>query len=567
MLRTFAEHAVRPMMSLDGRWEFVTEQDKPEMTANGIPANFVRTIQVPSAWESLPGLETYRGRAWYRTVIGGLEGYSLRLVFGGVSHTATVYIDGEKIGEHYDAFTPWDIVAPGLSEGEHELILEVDNSFGDHSALHIENDYYTYGGITRPVEAHYVPEVFLEKIFAKPFRKQDNWFLDVRIRLRNLAAKKRRRQLAVNCAGSEFFFDQVVVAANTSSEFRCTLDSLDVQPWSAEQPTLYFLEAELIQEDDVVDDLVDRVGFREVKTENESVLLNDEVLHLKGFNRHEDHPQFGNALPLEAIAADLELLRDLGANFIRTSHYPNDMRLLDLCDELGIYVWEESHARTVSFEHPKFKEQIAVSTTEMIEWHYNRPAIISWGCLNECASETPAGRKEYEQVFKLMRQLDDSRPLTFASCKLENDICLDLVDIVSFNIYVGWYGDSIKGVQSRLHDLIGWLDSGNSGGADKPLIISEFGAGAIYGNRQRNHSKWSEEYQADLLDESLKVYLEHPRVSGVAIWQFCDVRITPGWAWGARPRCMNNKGVVDEYRRPKLAYELVRDRFKWATTA
>ena len=107
-------------------------------------------------------------------------------------------------------------------------------------------------------------------------------------------------------------------------------------------------------------------NYRQIEVKGKKLLLNGNSLRLRGFNRHEDHPQFGNALPLEAVANDLERFREMGCNFLRTSHYPNDMRMLDLCDEMGICVWEESHARTVDFKHPMYKEQITKSTVEML---------------------------------------------------------------------------------------------------------------------------------------------------------------------------------------------------------
>jgi beta-glucuronidase len=289
-------------------------------------------------------------------------------------------------------------------------------------------------------------------------------------------------------------------------------------------------------------------------------MLNGKPLRLRGYNRHEDHPQFGCALPAEAMVTDLALLRDLGCNFVRTAHYPNDMRFLDLCDEMGVYVWEESHARNVEFKHPKFRQQIVDSTREMIEWHHNRPSVILWGCLNECESRTRSGRREYERVFQLMRSLDPSRPVTFASNRRDLDICLDLVDIVSWNRYDAWYGGEPENIEPAIRDILRWLHSPKSkGGRGKPVIMSECGAGAIYGCRHPNHAKWTEEYQAEVLDETLRVYLNHPDIVGVAIWQFCDCRVTRN-RWSGRPRTMNNKGTVDEYRRPKLAYEVVKRR-------
>lgn len=461
-------------------------------------------------------------------------------------------MNGRQIGSHYDSYVPWDAVALNEGEGEQEIVVRADNTFGPHSALHIPgNDYYSYGGITRPVEAQWVPEVFIDKLFATPKRGANGWELDVRVRLRNLGASGANRRVVVELEdetarlqlGGE-------VEANATAEVAGVLTNLDVQAWTADNPRLYFVRVRLFEGENAVDDLRERVGFRAVEVRDAQLWLNGEPLRLRGYNRHEDHPQFGNALPPEAMATDLEILRDLGCNFVRTAHYPNDRRFLDLCDEMGFYVWEESHARQTPFSHPLFDEQITANTQEMVEWHWNHASIILWGCLNECDSTSPRGRQVYENVLGLLRRLDSSRPLTFASDKAQDDVCLDLVDIVSWNRYIGWYSGEIEEVEAYLEELLAWLDSPQSGGAGKPVIMSEFGSDGFYGYRRAHHVKGTEEYQTALLDENLRVYLNHPRVVGAAIWLFCDVRVDSECFRG-RAMCMNVKGTVDEYRRPQ----------------
>ena len=162
---------------------------------------------------------------------------------------------------------------------------------------------------------------------------------------------------------------------------------------------------------------------------------------------------------------------------------------------------------------------------------------------------------------EIIKGLDRSRPVTFASNKAERDTCLDLVDIVSWNRYVGWYHDEPGDAPDDLKRLLKWLHSSASGAKGKPVILSEFGAGAIPGYRHPSHVKWTEEYQAECLDAQLAAYLDHPDVTGCAIWQFCDIRnTTEDNRFNSRPRTMNNKGTVDELRRPKLAYGVVKRR-------
>ncbi len=565
MLRTFNQHDIRNTFSLDGWWDFVTEKDRKQSRV--FPGRFPRQAYIPCAWEIIPGLESYRGRAWFRTRVPGEPGTAMRLAFGGVSHTGRVFVDRKEIGSHYDAFTPWDVLTPECEDREYELLVEVDNTFGEHSALHIGNDYYTYGGITRPVDVQYVPEVYVDRMTAVPRRKGKTWDLEVRIVLKNWSEKRLTRLVRFLLNDQELDLGRVTVSAGKEREISTRLTGLTVREWSVENPHLHEITALLFDRDLAVDDLTDRVGFREVKVRGSKILFNGKPVRLRGYNRHEDHPHYGCAIPVESMVRDLNMISDLGCNFVRTCHYPNDQRFLDLCDEMGFFVWEESHARHVDFSHPAYRKQIEDSTREMITRHFNHPSIIIWGTLNECEAQTASGRKEHARVLSLMRKLDDSRPVTFADNTMEKNQCAGLVDIISWNIYTGWYGDMRPDqAEDRLKEMLAWLKSSKSkGGKGKPVIISEFGAGAIYGNRNPSRVRWTEEYQAEILDHALKTYLNHPAVSGAAIWQFADCRVTEEnqW-WFPRPRTYNNKGTVDEYRRPKLCYEIVKKRMKEA---
>jgi len=264
---------------------------------------------------------------------------------------------------------------------------------------------------------------------------------------------------------------------------------------------------------------------------------------------------------------DLDLMIHTGANAVRTSHYPNDERFLDLCDEYGILVWEENHARGLSIEnmrHPQFIEQCEQVNREMVYQHYNHPSIIIWAILNECASDLEEGRIHYQRQLEQIRNLDNSRPLSFASHHRENEICFDLADIVSFNLYPGWYGDEDP---AELCDLArGWADQ--AGGKGKPMIMSEFGADGFYGYRSPTRVKGTEERQADIIESNLTAYTQREYISGMFIWQFCDCRVTEEGIWPMiRARTQNNKGIVDAYRRPKLAYEVVTRYFKGSDEA
>jgi len=189
------------------------------------------------------------------------------------------------------------------------------------------------------------------------------------------------------------------------------------------------LELQLFIKDqqEPVDDLIERVGFRTVTTERGAIQINGEDIVFKGFNRPEDHPLVGSAIPYQLMVQDMELMLDMGANDVRTSHYPNDERFLDLCDERGVYVWEENHARGLSIEqmrHPLFAKQCEDCNREMVESHYNHPSIVIWAILNEYASDLPEGKEMYRTQLSQIRRMDTSRPLTFASHQRDRELSL-----------------------------------------------------------------------------------------------------------------------------------------------
>lgn len=543
MIRLFETHRIRPYQELTGLWTIIPAEG--ELAGNEL------LTMVPGCWEQVPGLENYRGQALYRKTIAC--GGNVRLVFKGVSHTADVLWDGEPVAHHYNAYTSFDTVLRNVQEGEHTLEILVDNRFGPESALHIPNDYHTYGGIIRPVVLETLRNTYIEWVHAIPEKHNGEWMLSLKALVKNLQEEPVDVEMISRIAGQEIIWPKTRVASEAVLETRAVV--ANAEEYLPESPKLYLLHTELSEKDQIVDDLTERVGFREISISGKEILWNGRPIRIKGFCRHEDHALFGSALPLEAMVQDLITIRDLHGNAVRTSHYPNDERFLDLCDEMGIMVWEENHARGLDEEHmrnPHFRKQCLDCIDEMIRQDQNHPSIMIWGILNECASDTEYGRMCYQEQFARIRELDPSRPVSFASCRFNNDICLDLVDIVSYNMYPLWY--STKQPKEYAKELVEY--AGTAGGLGKPFIISEVGAGGIYGYRNDACLKWSEERQAQILCTQIQEVLNMEEICGMFIWQFCDVRVSEEWSMN-RPRTMNNKGIVDEYRRKKLAYKEV----------
>lgn len=548
MLRLFRTHQVRREEELTEQlWEMRIPRENGE--------NVCMQVLLPGCVQNIPGFENYRGRASFETEFTA-RGGRIRIVCKGVSHTARVYVDGQEIGGHYNAYTPFALWAGRLTPGKHRLRIDADNGWSDRSALHVPNDYESYLGVIRPVSVEETGDVLIEYLHLTPGKRDGSWFVDAETIIRNLGEEPFRGSVTLSIGGNHR--KEIRLAGAESLTVRWPgLAVPDAQEWSPEDPRLTMAAAVVYDaEGRPVDDLTERFGLRQVEIRGGEILLNGRPIKIRGFCRHEDDPQFGCAMPVSAMARDLALIRDLGGNSVRAVHYPNDERFLDLCDETGMLVWEENHARGLSEEqmrNPCFEPQAEECIREMIREHYNHPCIYIWGILNECAGDTEYGMECYARQLELVRSLDASRPRSFASCQWMKERCFGLADVVAFNMYPRWYID--RPVRDYLEELYAWIRK--AGGEGKPFLITETGAGALYGFRSPRHEKWSEEYQREALEEQLTAVLGFEGCNGVYIWQFADCRVCGEW-FATRPRTMNNKGIVDEYRRPKLSYETVR---------
>ena len=312
MIRLFDTHKIRETRELDGMWDF---------SANGK----TYSLPVPRCWEQHPDLLNYRGRGTYKKTINIKKSGNIRLEFKGVSHTADVYLDGEKITHHYNAFTPFSAVVKNVNEGAHELRVDVDNSFGESSALHIPNDYYTYGGITRSAALEYLPDVYIERIRFTPSLKDGKWSAETEVMIKNLSETAKTVTVKTALAGAEAEREaEIPAASGTTVAFEQDFDG--IKPWFVGEPNLYELTSEIFINGVPTDDLIERVGFRTVEVRDAKIFINDKPVYMKGFNRHEDYAVDGCAVSVQHMVQDMDLMQAANANAARTCHYPNDER-------------------------------------------------------------------------------------------------------------------------------------------------------------------------------------------------------------------------------------------------
>ncbi len=556
MTRRFRQHDARLVTPLDGVWDFAFLGDVDPDAVDVGSTVFDDRMAVPGCFDATPAYAGKRGLTAYRTTLPLHDAGRYRLVFDGVHHWCRVFVDGRPLADHVGGFTQFAVDVIQHAVGDVTLVVLVDNRF-DYARcpLHLDYfDWYHYGGISRPVTLHQLGDLWIDgaRIVTEDFTTRT---ISVAV---DYGADIARGGVPLSITvDGERVFAQSVDVLTERGQVQARFHLPDAALWSPDTPDLHTLHVRLGD-----DDVYERFGIRQVSVAGREILVNDKPVRLLGVNRHEAHPQFGSALPDGLLVADVQQLRDLGCNFVRGSHYPQDARFLDLCDEAGILVWNEAIGWQHTAEHltdPHFLAAQETNVREMVAVGRNHPSVILWGIQNESHSNDPACRPAYERLLGLLRELDPTRPLTFASNHPFDDVCYDLADVISVNCYPGWYVGEIEGIPANLDEIINHVDT-VQGQADKPLIIAEIGAGAIYGWRDQNETRWSEQYQARLLDVVIRhLFVDGHRACGLAIWQYCDVRASEQVRRALfRPRAFNNKGLVDEYRRPKQAYDVVK---------
>ena len=554
MTRLFDEHKIRKTVSLSGVWEMMPDTENigySQNWKNGLPAG-ARKVTVPSVWNTELDLFGYTGVCWYQKRFRAEDTNAL-LEFEGVSGRAEVYLDGRKLAAHKGGFTAF--YAPCvLDAGTHLLVVSVDNGYYDDSIPHAKADWYNYGGIIRNVTLHCVPDAYI-------LRSNYEYELD-----ETLTKASVKAQAAVIAQCDKSVQAVITLDGNVVSEFTLELkqgENLitspefvinDIEVWQPGAPKLYKICLTVGK-----DDLIDRIGFRKIEIRNREILLNGKPLFFKGVNRHEEHPDWGHAVPPQINARDVQIIRDLGANIIRGSHYPNSKQFMDMLDENGIMFWSEipmwQFSKAAMADDGVIKNGLNMHR-EMAEQYYNHPSIIIWGLNNECETTSQEAHALNLEFYKLLKRLGGNRLITYATMLFENDVSLDACDFVSVNKYHGWYESGLDAWEAYIPSLVKRLDE--LGMAEKPVVMSEFGAAAIYGYTSFDGNKWSEEYEAETLTKVIKVCKKTPGVAGAFVWQYADIRSQSNLL---RARGFNNKGLVNEFRRPKLAYYAVKAEF------
>ncbi len=567
----------RQTTSLNGTWNYIVDVQeegyydyrmtpmrngffinaKPRHPEDLIEYDFdkAETMQIPGDWNTQDQrLFFYEGTIWLKRSFEfhPEAGRRTLLYFGAVNYDAHVYVNGQKAGHHQGGFTPFNYdVTDFLKDGENQVIVKVDNKRHPEDVPTQIFDWWNYGGITRDVLLVSVAPTYVE---------------NYKLQLDNTpAAKKGQRQISfcakLNKAEAGQSITLRIPELKINKQMTTTADgiaslTLNAKPqlWSPENPKLYKVEIQLGDET-----LSDEIGFRTIETRGKQILLNGEPIFLKGISIHEEKPNGGGrANSTEDAHTLLSWAKELGCNYVRLAHYPHNEYAVREAERMGILVWSEIPVYwTIAWTNPATYANAERQLDDMIARDQNRANVIIWSIANE----TPHSAKRdafLGKLAKYARELDPTRLISMAMevtgasnyHNILHDNMSDLVDVVSFNQYIGWYRD-VNDASKMTWEIP----------YDKPVIISEFGGGAKYGLHGPKNQRWTEEFQENLYRENCAMLDKIDGLAGTTPWILKDFR-SPRRVLTGIQDYYNRKGVFSDKGEKKLAFYVLRDWYK-----
>jgi len=506
------------------------------------------TLLVPGDWNSQnEKLLYYEGTVWYRRTFDHIPANSdnrLFVYFGAVNYKAEVYLNGNKLGTHIGGFTPFNFEVTGLVKPEgNYLVVKVDNKRVREGIPTINTDWWNYGGITRDVKLIEEPATFIRDYLVQ-LKKGSGNIISGYLEPDNVTGKEKITISIPELGISE----DVIVTDDSRVEFEIAANNLVL--WSPSSPRLYTVTIASSYQT-----IEDQIGFRTVSTNGPDILLNGKPVFLKGISIHEENPlRRGRAFNEADALVLLNWAKELGCNYVRLAHYPHNEYIVRLADRMGMMVWEEIPVYwTVDFSNEKTLQNARNQLAEAITRDKNRASIIIWSVANE----TPPSDVRNLFLINLVnhaRSLDDTRLVSAALEKhfrdginIVDDEMGNHLDIVAFNQYTGWYGGSLEDAPDSKWDIK----------FNKPVIISEFGGGALQGLHGTIKERWTEEYQEYLYQQNLKMIERIPNIRGASPWILADFRspkrmlpnIQDGW---------NRKGLVSDNGIKKRAFYILK---------
>ena len=530
------------------RWGFF-QNAKPQRPEDLIEYDFDKAakMRIPGDWNTQDErLFFYEGTVWFKKsfTYHKQEGRRTLLYFGAVNYDSHVYVNTKHVAHHIGGFTPFNMdVTNELKEGENVVIVKVDNKRHRDNVPTQIFDWWNYGGITRDVLLVSVAPTYVEN-----YKLQ---LASLEGRLLQFSAKLNKAEAGhtITLRIPEL---KIIKKLTTNNDGSATI-SMKAKPqlWTPENPKLY--KVEILLGDETISD---EIGFRTIETRGKQILLNGEPIFLKGISIHEEKPNGGGrANSTDDAHTLLSWAKELGCNYVRLAHYPHNEYAVREAERMGILVWSEIPVYwTIAWTNPATYANAERQLDDMIARDQNRANVIIWSIANE----TPHSAERDTFLGKLAkhaRQLDPTRLISMAMevtgasnyHNILHDNMSDLVDVVSFNQYIGWYRD-VNDASKMTWEIP----------YDKPVIISEFGGGAKYGLHGPKNQRWTEEFQENLYRENCAMLDKIDGLAGTTPWILKDFR-SPRRVLTGIQDYYNRKGVFSDKGEKKLAFYVLRD--------
>lgn len=584
------ENQTRQIKDLSGIWKFKIDKNNEGLDKRWFEKPLLDTIDmpVPASYNDITQYVEIRdhiGYAWYETYFFAHDFWKnqrIILRIGSAAHFAIAFINGKKVVEHKGGFLPFEAEITDVLEigQKNRLTISVNNildwqclppgeikEYNDdlhpkgYKTQEIYFDFFNYSGIHRPVKLIILPQNFIWDIKVVPDIKDNEGIINYEIFPENNDEKNIIKV---------FLIDKNENKVAEATNKKGVLKVKNAQFWEPGKPELYTLRAELYNaKNDLIDCYDLPVGIRTVEVKGNQFLINGKPFYFKGLAKHEDSDIRGKGMDNVINVKDFNLLKWIGANSFRTSHYPYSEEIMNLADEQGIAVidevpavgmnlWYKTNCQVFTEErvNQKTQEYHIQCIKELIERDKNHPCVVMWSIANEAATYEQASLSYFQKIIEETRKLDSTRPVTIVEQTSPDDCKVaHLVDVICLNRYYSWYSDAghLELIEFQMEkELLKWFNK-----FKKPIIISEYGVDTIAGFHSDPPVMFSEEYQCEFLKHIHNINDRFDFVIGEHVWNFADFATRQ-----SINRVMGNrKGVFTRQRQPKASAFVLRERW------
>ena len=582
-------NSCRELVNLDGIWDFKVDFEDQGFTNKWWSSKLDTKldIAVPASYNDLftdIKIREHVGWVWYQKEVRVPRGWSnerIHVRVDSATHEGIVFINDKEVARHVGGYMPFSAdITDQVKAGEvFRLTIAVNNILTNETIPPGEvvtldtgrkqqtylHDFFNYSGLHRSVWIYSTPKVSVKDVTIRTNYQGTEGLISY------------TTELDGNADVSISIFDESGEVVATGNGAAGEIKVPNVKLWQPGNAYLYKFQINLSSNGTPIDEYSLNIGVRTVEVKGQEFLINGEPFYFTGFGMHEDHVVIGKGHSNQFLVNDFELLKWVGANSFRTSHYPYAEEVMDYADRHGFVVIDETAAVGLNMSmaggvfggtvKPTFgpdtcndatQAELLKSIRELIQRDKNHPSVVMWSITNEADTIPDASYDFFKPAFELTHELDPTRPNTYINVMFATiDKCkvAPLADVICLNRYWGWYVDHYDLESAEKHldaEMTLWETQYN-----KPIVITEYGADTLVGGHSVHKLPWSEEYQYDFLEMHHRIFDKHPGIVGEQIWNFADFQTKPGIF-----RVLGNKkGVFSKDRQPKAAAHLVKSRW------